>query len=235
MRRTITLLLLTALAVCSASAQWRLGVAGGVDWNWHFQDYGYASNSYYNSNKIGATAMLSTQYNFHKYIGVRADFGWAQRNHVVNRNFYDLNYRGDLCPGEYKYNQTRQYLMFPLTISFSYGNEIVKGYIDLGGYIGGWLSGTTEQISSFNGVKNLAECAKEDYEFDDRRDRRFDAGLVLRAGLLFNLPKNVYLNIETVDYMGLVNSHKTGTEYLKEKATDNTVTLQLGIGYVFNK
>ena len=60
-----------------------------------------------------------------------------------------------------------------------------------------------------------------------------DAGLVGRIGIIFDVYENLYMNVEMVDYWGMVNSHKTGSQYVKQNAYDNTMSFQIGIGYTF--
>lgn len=214
MKKLFTILI-TLLAVGTASAQWRLGVTGGAALNWHLTDYGYAKQL---SNGMGAggTVMVMSQYNFKNWIGLRADFGWAQRNYIEYMASSEDKYATNLA-------FIRNYLLFPVTVNFSFGNERVRGYADVGGFIGGWVSGTSA----------YPKQAWAKYEFDSRRDGRFDAGVVARLGISVFVSDNVFLNVEATDYVGLVNSHYTGTEYFYQNAYDNTLAIQLGIGYRF--
>lgn len=234
MRKKITLLLVAIMTIGAANAQWRLGVVGGVDWNWHLQDYGYALDAYSNQNKLGGVAMLTTQYNFTKHVGLRMDLGWAQRNYQVTRFYQNPIGGGEVRDGYYYTTYTRNYGMLPITISFSVGGHRVRSYIDLGGFVGYNFGGTMDQICVYNGSRDESGCAKESIMFDSKRDVRIDAGLVGRFGLVYYLPHGIYLNIEVTDYWGFVNCHKTGSGYITEKAKDNTLGLQFGIGYVFN-
>lgn len=226
-------LILSLLALCAANAQWRLGVEGGVSLNWHMQDFGYANTM---SNKIlaGGTAMISTQYNFNEWIGLRADLGWAQRNYTLQRT---STYKGDndaSYPCVYYSKYSRHYIMFPLTLSVSFGSEDVRGYVDIGGFVGGWLGGAMQQSDYYDGVLDKSSVYEEKYVFNNKRDVRVDAGLVGRIGIVFNVYDNLYMNIEAVDYWGMVNIHKTGSKYIKQNAYDNTLSFQIGIGYIFN-
>ena len=225
-------LIMSLLALCAANAQWRLGVEGGVSVNWHLQDFGYASTM---ENKVlaGGTAMISTQYNFTKWIGLRADLGWAQRNYSLQRTTEFKGTDGNSHPSVFRSDYSRHYLLFPVTASFSFGGEKVRGYVDLGAFVGGWLGGSMQDSEYYNGKLTDGSVNKYTYEFDNRRDVRVDAGLVGRIGIIFDVYDNLYMNIEMVDYWGMVNSHKTGSQYVKQNAYDNTMSFQIGIGYTF--
>lgn len=226
-------LILSLLALCSVNAQWRLGVEGGVTLNWHLQDYGYA-NTMSNNLLAGGTAMISTQYNFNEWIGLRADLGWAQRNYVLQRTSTYKGIDNNTYPCSYYSKYSRHYLMFPVTMSVSFGSSAVRGYVDIGAFVGGWLGGAMQQGSYYDGKLDTSSIIEEKYVFNDNRDVRVDAGLVGRIGIVFDVHENIYMNVEAVDYWGMVNSHKTGSQYVKQTAYDNTLSFQIGIGYKFN-
>lgn len=215
--------MLILLVASGLNAQWRLGVTGGGSINWNNIDFGYAT-TYKQNSKMGGTVMVSGQYNFNDWIGLRVDAGWVQRNYerTLTTKFSD----GTVIQ---KWNFKRNYLMLPVTASFSCGGENFRGYIDLGGFAGYWLSQKTIYDS---GEKN-SQPVTEKYVFNDKRDVRFDAGLVGRIGGMYTFDNNMFINLELTDYMGMVNMHKTGSEYIKQNAYDNTLSIQVGIGYTF--
>ncbi len=227
------MLMMSLLAVSAVNAQWRLGVEGGVSLNWHFQDYGYAT-ALSNNQLAGGSAMISTQYNFTDWFGLRADFGWAQRNYSLCHTFQMEGTDGVDYSCVNKCDYTRHYLMFPITASISFGGRVARAYVDLGAFVGGWLGGAQTTKKYTNGNLDSGSIITEPYEFNPDRDIRVDAGLVGRIGVLFNLTDYLYLNVEAVDYWGMVNSHKTGSKYFTQNAYDNTVCIQIGIGYTFN-
>lgn len=211
------------LIASGLNAQWRLGVTGGGSINWNNIDFGYAT-TYKQNSKMGGTVMVSGQYNFNDWIGLRIDAGWVQRNYqrILTTQYED----GTITQ---KWDFKRNYLMLPVTASFSCGGEHFRGYIDLGGFAGYWLSQKTINDSGENNSKPVTEK----YVFNDKRDVRFDAGLVGRIGGIYTFNNNMFINLELTDYMGMVNMHKTGSEYIKQNAYDNTLSIQVGIGYTF--
>lgn len=76
---------------------------------------------------------ITAQYNFLDWLGLRLDWTMAQRNYTSRfylREWTDLN--GDTQYEQYCYTNT--YHLLPLTLSFSFGGEHVRGYANIGGY-----------------------------------------------------------------------------------------------------
>ena len=213
------------LCCCTAaSAQWRLGITGGIDWNYRHMEtsYQYAQER---NPRVGTAFGLMAQYDFRDWVGIRCDYQMAYRNY---RDDYTLT-------GEY-YDYKNIYHLLPITVSFSFGGEYVRGFANIGGYVGHWTAMTCTykeyniskgQLSAENTIVN---------DFDKQRDRRIDAGLTAMLGVGYSCSElGLFVNLETVLYYGLVNNHKTGSEYISQPAYDTTPVIQIAIGYVFPK
>ena len=128
---------LCILALCSVfflpgkvQAEWRLGINGGATWNYYSLDKQYQTDYRYPS-QWGGTAGLYTQYNFMDWLGLRVGAYYAQRNYRHTRVHYaemwDLRYENN-------------YLLFPVTVNFSFGGQKVRGFVNAGVYGGAWLN-----------------------------------------------------------------------------------------------
>ena len=68
------------LTVLTASAQWRIGVTTGADYNVHSMDLQYM-NDFSLEGRWGATLGVTGQYDVTDWLGVRADLNWSQKNY----------------------------------------------------------------------------------------------------------------------------------------------------------
>ncbi len=239
--RIFVLLLAGMCSLAAAHAQWRLGVTAGADLDCYTQENTYAYDRVLTPG-WGGTMGITAQYNFLDWLGLRLDWTMAQRNYTSRfylREWTDLN--GDTQHEQYRYTNT--YHLLPLTLSFSFGGEHVRGYADIVGYAGHWTSGKyTAQMQDeyhrqwLEGLQTVGYdtyVVEESYAFDKRRDRRFDAGLVGRIGITYTTPVRLFLALEGVCYYGLVNNHITGSEHYQQPGYHTTAALQIAIGYVF--
>ena len=112
-------------------AQWRVGIIEGIDYNVHSQSVHYMTD--YNLHGfVGLTSGVSGQYSFYKWLGVRADLLFTQKNYNISRT--------DLSQVNYTY--FNNYLLIPVMASFSFGgdNFPLRGFFNLGNYCGLWLT-----------------------------------------------------------------------------------------------
>ena len=134
-----------ALTLCfGARAQWSVGVMAGYDYNVYSVAKGYAYDYRY-GGMGGLEVTVPVQYNFLDWLGLRADVSYVQKGHTMHRT------------GVYEglWTDTRDhYLHVPLMLSFSFGGSKVRGWVDAGGYIGGWLSSWQKG----GGIQILSGC-----------------------------------------------------------------------------
>ena len=186
MIKKFSICLLTLSLCLVARAQWSVGIMAGYDYNSYSMAKGYAYDYRY-GGMGGLEVTVPVQYNFLDWLGVRADISYVQKGHTMHRT------------GIYEglWTNTRDhYLHIPLMVSFSFGGERVRGWVDAGGYVGGWLASWQKGIDEYPiGSKPDQEGAFKYYqdergyhfdekvEFLDKRDQRFDAGLTGLAGV----------------------------------------------------
>ena len=101
----------------------------------------------------------------------------------------------------------------------------------LGGYLGYWINGHI--IGSEIPFLSLNdEGVNNDYEFDSRRDNRFEAGLAYGLGLAIPLSNRLEMDIDLITHYGLTDMQK---KYMRQQNPryNTTTMLQLGLAYNF--
>ena len=167
---------LALAAATPATAQWRVGVTAGYSHNRLDIDTGYAYDMRY-EERGGFTVGLPVQYDFFDWLGVRAELTFVQKGHKMHHTEY---YNGI-------YTDTRNnYLQLPVMANFSFGGKRVRGFLNAGGYIGGWLSSHREGLSyrlfSEEESPNGIITPNNSYEFDEKVPFRFAPRQPLRGG-----------------------------------------------------
>ena len=236
MKRMIVILL--ALSLCNvAKAQWSVGVLAGYDYNVYSYSKGYAYDYRY-GNKGGLEVTVPVQYNFFDWLGIRADISYVQKGHTMHRTGI---YEGT-------FTDTRDhYLHIPLMVSFSFGGEKVRGWVDAGGYLGGWLASRQRGVVDRPiGFEPNQEGAFKDYyderyyyfdekvEFFDLRDQRYDAGLTGVAGVGWKVVPAVELRIEGVCWYSLIDTASRTPDNVAPRY-NTTWALRLGCAFHFGK
>ena len=227
------IVLFAAMSLCSLASNaqgWRVGVEGGWLNNAVSRNTQYAYDYRY-QGKNGFDAGLWGQYNFKDWIGVRADLVWLNRGHKMHRNYTYMN--------KIHYTETDGYLALPVMASFSFGGRKIRGFVNLGGYIGFWATshwkGTA--ISLTDPVPGDDAFIPYDYDckraFDSRRDNRFEAGLVGGAGIDWEFLDKWHVGAEVRYYYGLTSVTKDYMANFKDPRYNNTLTIMLSFSRAF--
>lgn len=194
------------------SAQWRIGVYGGGDLCYRSLHTGnWITNTH--TAKIGGLAGVNGQYNFKEWLGVRADLNLQFRNY--NSKDTTLNYRN-------------RYLTFPIMANISMGNDRLRGYVNIGGYLGYWTA--KKQMLSDNDDYSADPEIK--YDFSDT-DKRYDAGLVGGLGVSFVCTESIVINLEGMMYYGRLDNGTNALKPGKYPSYDVVMCLNFGISYYF--
>lgn len=205
-------------------ARWSFGLFAGPDNNHHVIDVAYATDMKYTDGK-GLTAGVMANWHPWGWLSLRADLVYVEKNYRLDRDNRYLPF----VFTEYE----DSYFSFPVTAVLSFGRTFrVIGIF--GGYVGYWLSGHRSGQSL--SVTYLVTGSEEDtyfdsdYEFNDVRDNRFDAGLVFGTGIRCAIARKVDLSAELRWYYGLTDIQKNYMTNLNPRY-NTTRTLQFGIAY----
>ena len=233
MLKQIKVLMALALAVAGitpASAQWRVGLQGGYAHNSVTPETGCYYDRHYNA-RGGFTIGVPVQYGFNNWLAVQAEVAYVQKNYEMERTGF---YR------ELGERLTNHYLSVPVFARFSFGGERLRGYLDTGFYAGGWLaarregatfnmfnSGVSESPDAFGEIVDLYYY-DEKYEFDSRRDNRFEGGALVGVGLEYAVTPRLAVQAGCRYYHSLTDTQK---DYMLERAPryNNTFVFQVGV------
>ena len=230
MTKRIYLLILCTLSFVTLSIQkaqaegeWRLGINGGATWNHYSIDKQYQTDYRYPS-QWGGTAGVYTQYNFLDWLGVRAGAYFAQRNYKHTRVQYEnmLNMR-------YENN----YLLFPVTVNFSFGGQKVRGFVNAGVYGGAWLNYRRVGTDGNYVGMSRAYTFDEQMSLNTKKDERGDFGFIGGVGIEYRFHEHWAAQIEGTCYYSVISATKQYMEQVKDYRYHTTIGLQAGIAYVF--
>ena len=207
----------------AADGMWRLGVNGGATWNHYAIDKQYMTDYRFPAG-WGGTAGMYAQYNFFDWLGLRAGAYYAQRNYRHTRSQY---------AGMLNVRYENNYMLFPVTVDFSFGGKKVRGYVDLGVYGGAWLA------SHRSGKDYVSVGGTGSYEFSEpvifnaQRDERGDFGYTGGVGILYRFHPHWMAQVEAVCYYSVVSATKQYMQHVKDYRYHTTVGMQAGVSYVF--
>jgi len=215
----IVLLLLLPLAL---HAEWRLGVKGGATWNHYSIDTQYMTDYRFNPGWSG-TAGVHAQYNFFDWLGVRVGAYYAQRCYTHTREVY---------ANRLKVRYENDYLLFPVTVNFSFGGKQVRGMVNVGVYGGAWLA-SRRSGKEFNSISSMAFTFSEPLPFDAIRDQRGDFGCTGGAGIEYRFHPHWMAQVEAVVYYSVISATKQYMRHVADYRYHTTVGLQAGVSYIF--
>lgn len=212
-----------------AAASFEIGVAAGYDYNFYDIKTQYAYDFRY-TNGGGLTVGVPTKTRFNDWLGLRTDLVYLQKNYSMHRS-------GGWA-GSYT-NYTNHYLQLPVMANFSFGGERLRGYVNVGGYVGAWLASrrqgenvqSGQDLSVFGALGNGNHSP---YKFDEKReftpeDSRVDAGLAGSLGIEWKANDRFALFLETGCNYGLVSTHKICGKVSPNPTYNTTVFVQLGL------
>lgn len=218
-------------------AQWSVGLEGGSFTNYMITNT--SSLPFTVTQPITGYAIgIPVCYRVNDWFSVLADPNVMKKNYKVVRT--------DFFQGVYEtHNNT--YLQLPLMANFAFGPGRLKGFLNLGGYVGYWAAGKvsgsepnilnpvddaffTSNPSSVFG-ENQSYSFSEKYSFDATRDNRFEAGWVLGIGVRYLVAARYNLFIEGREIQSLTDQQKN---YMINQIPRYNRTFGLMVGCLIN-
>jgi hypothetical protein len=203
--------------------RWYIGLSGG-----------YANNALYTSTADrplteydrghGFGLAIPLRYQLNSWFAVQTELQYIQRNYIWRRT------------GQFdkvSSTVTNSYMDIPLLANFSVGGEKFRGFVNTGAYIGIWIDSRRKgaQIENTQDPFNSGAVFYNDYdervEFDDRRDARFEAGLLAGIGLQYAF-KLCALFMESRYYYGLTDLQQD-YEYNMVPRMNGTFSVTMGV------
>ena len=209
------------------NVKWSIGMKMGPNWTSISQsNFGRIDETY--SPLMGMDGGLQARYAFTDWLAIRADLSLMCRFYRMDRN---LNY---LDPVYTKYSN--DYLMLPLMADFSFGGKKLRGHAFCGGFGAYWVNARMEGKTYWmTDYYVYFDDFKESREFYSE-DQRFIAGAVGGLGLSYvflSIPEmDMAINLDALYYYDLVSHHK-GYAHLSDPRYLNTLSLTLGLAFIF--
>lgn len=226
MRKQILLTLLLLPLSGMLYSQFSAGVSVGYDRNNLTTGSSYRSFVRHEA-KSGFAIGLPVRYDFRDWFGIQSELTYMQKN---NKTVRDHSYDG------FTNESTNSYLQIPLMAHLSFGGEKLRGFVNLGGYGGYWLTSKNAGVGMnlFGNGPEMVYPYDEKYEFDSRRDNRLEFGLVGGGGMQYALNDKYTLFVEGRYYYSLTDMQK---DYMIKRPIkyNNTFTLSVGCLFAVSK
>jgi len=185
----ISLIILGLPAI--SRAQFFIGLEAGGNKNSLITNNSNQAFTSYDS-KSGISVGVPILYELNDWFALKASPSYMQKNYTINRTgFFNGIYQDNI----------NGYLQLPLMGQFSFGEDQLKGYVNLGVYGAYWLSGkvkgaeanvlnpvdssyTTVAPSNIAGINNLYPY-NEKYTFNPTKDNRMEFGWIAGIGISY--------------------------------------------------
>ncbi|MDR0365003.1 MAG: PorT family protein [Bacteroidales bacterium] len=201
-----------------------IGVAPGITINKLYSSTGYRKDTNY-KNESGFSFAIPLRYEFFHWLAVQADPGLISKNYKIVHNAY-------LDGNTYNiYNNAfiNKYLQLPVMAHLSIGGQKLRIFLNAGGFIGYQVGARLEGVNIIIAYYRY----DEKYEFDSRKDNRFEYGILGGLGVKYNT-KSWTLFAEGRFHYGLSDLQK---DYMLHQIPryNNTFLIQAGILFNFFK
>jgi len=236
----LSLLFIFLLSI-QAKSQLYVGLEGGGSKNFLNTNVSNLVSTEYNPS-YGFTVGIPVLYKVKDWLAFQADPNYIQKNYQLART--------DFFQGVYQDN-TNTYIQLPLMAHLSFGGQQLKGFLNLGGYGGYWLSahikGTTPNIldepAYTNSVNNdqpnnvfdefTPYNYSEKYPFDKTKDNRIELGLLAGVGMSYEM-NNKYLFFGEARYYQSMSDQQKNYQLNLVPRYNQTVAISLGCLYNLN-
>lgn len=199
-----------------AKSQLSIGLEGGGNKNYLNTSVSNLVSTEYNPS-YGFNVGVPILYQINDWLSFQTDPNYTQKNFQYART--------DFFQGIYQDN-TNTYLQLPVMAHLSFGGQSLRGFVNLGGYGGYWLSshiqGTIPNILNQPAYTNTVSNAQpnnvfdeytpysysEKYQFDNTKDNRIELGLLAGLGISYELNEKYLLFGEARYYQSMTDQEK---------------------------
>jgi hypothetical protein len=215
-----------AAAASPEKSHWYIGFIGGYANNNLYTSTGGRTLTEYEKGH-GVEFGIPVRYQVNPWFAVQTELQYIQKNYTWRRTGqYDRVYS----------TITNSFIDIPLLANFSLGGEKLRVFANAGGYAGVWIDsrrkGTQREntVDAFNPSAIFYSDYDERVEFDNRRDARFEAGLLAGLGLQYALNTCTFF-LEGRYYYGLTDLQQ---DYAYNMVSRMNSTFAVTVGAVFN-
>lgn len=231
------------LILCTSfhlKAQFSVGLEAGYNKNYLITSTAYRAFMQYKPLE-GFNIGIPVKYKINDWFAIQADPQFIRKSFKWERTGY--------FQGVYQKN-INNYVQLPIMANFSFGGEKLKGFLNLGAYTAYWATGkvigkqndmfgATIESDIETGPVNIFDYEvgaifDEKYDFNKKRDRRIDLGLVAGLGLNYNFKSRYEFFAEGRYYRALLDMQKN---YMIDQMPryNDTFALQIGCFYRLGK
>ena len=221
-----------------AKSQLSVGLEGGGTKNYLNTNVSNLVSTEYNPS-YGFTVGVPFLYKINDWLSFQADPNYTQKNYQYART--------DFFQGVYQDN-TNSYLQLPLMAHLSFGGEKLKGFLNLGGYGGYWLSShikgsipnVLDQPAYTNTVSNAqpnnvfdeysSYSYNEKYQLDKTKDSRIELGVLAGVGISYEMNQK-YLFFGEARYSQSMSDQQKNYQTNLVPRYNETVGVSLGCLY----
>lgn len=200
--------------------RWRLGANGGFTSNSYHMNTSYQSD-WTQRRRGGFSTGLSGQFDINEWLGVRADLMFIQRNYSKCRQMISNSY-----------HYTNNYLQLPVMASLSFGGSKLRGFTNLGVFMGYWTS-SNAKVKAMNIFTNNAINTTQSIPLNSTRDNRFTFGYVAGTGVQYQIAPRWSAQGELRCYYDITSQVKQYQPHISDNRYNTTISLQLTGFYHF--
>ncbi|MFI3259671.1 MAG: porin family protein [Rikenellaceae bacterium] len=226
MKKILSLIILCLAIPITSFAQLSIGTTAGYTHNTLDTDTGYYYSREYISEG-GFAVAVPIQYSFNDWFSIGTEVGYTSKNYSWERIVTYFS-NDDKEYERYK----NGYLQIPITAKFSFGGERVRGFLNVGGYLGAWLNSS---VTGFlvDPSSHTFVSTQQSYDFLAERDNRFDYGALAGVGIEYRATPQISLTIEGRLLYGLSDTQK---QYQMDQfhKYNTTMVAQMGLLYHFS-
>ncbi|MND77072.1 hypothetical protein D3C80_687390 [compost metagenome] len=183
------------------------------------------------------------RYNFSDWLGLQLEVAYMQKNYAIRRSFFFKGVESEIKNSS---------LQLPLMAHFSFGGEDLRVFLNLGAYSEYWVNSRIRGAHG-SGFRNpnddevaiektnvlfsdliKLENFDQKVDFDTRRDRRMQFGLIAGVGMEYRLSPKFKVFTEARYQHNLTDLQKN---YMINQIPryNNTFGVQLGVFYAIGR
>jgi len=233
----IILILLIFCIPIFSKAQFFIGLEAGANKNSLITNNSNQAFTTYNS-KNGISIGLPILYEVNDWFALRAAPSYMQKNYTINRTGFFQGIYQDNING---------YVQLPLMGQFSFGDDQLKGYVNLGLYGAYWISGrvkgaesnilnpidsayTTVTPTTIAGENHLYPY-DEKYQFNSIKDQRMEFGWIAGIGISYETANGTRFFIEGRRTYSFTDQQKN---YMINQAPRYNDTYGINVGFLMD-
>lgn len=175
------------------------------------------------SMKMGFTGGLMVRYTEEKFFGLIGELKIEQRG-----------WKETFDETDFSYNRTLTYIQMPLLTHIYFGNQRIKGFVNLGPSVGYMISNSASANFDYHNPGSVEGFPIENRHVNQMSmevKNKFDYGILAGVGVELILKKKHSIMLEGRYYYGLGNIFPAKKK--DEFSASRNTTIEISLGYMF--